>query len=196
MKNNHRTAKLWIQYFEFVQISRLFVRSQRAWDWHLYLFAVKQMPPCFLVCGCMEIICHGEMAIPDFLEDKRRFCGFSVSSLFSWKSLLEAEVNANMTSYVIVLKEGYDNKETTVFFHVCMFYTPMLINDWMALGRLPLLSRYPRKDFCCENARDQWNKYSCCWHRIFRDFTQGNFLLIFFLWEKKTNKKTTPLFST
>ena len=52
------------------------------------------------------------------------------------------------------LKEGYDYENTTAFFHVYVFYAPILINTEMASGNLPLLSRYPRKDLCSGNARN------------------------------------------
>ena len=51
IKESNRTAKLWIQYFELVQIMRLFIRSERTGDWHLHLYAVKQMLPYLHAAG-------------------------------------------------------------------------------------------------------------------------------------------------
>ena len=51
MKDKSRTNKLWIQYFELVQIMRLFVRAERAGDWYLHLYAVKQMLPYLHAAG-------------------------------------------------------------------------------------------------------------------------------------------------
>ena len=40
-----RTAKLWIQYFEQVNIMRLFVRAKKTGDWELHLHTVTKMLP-------------------------------------------------------------------------------------------------------------------------------------------------------
>ena len=50
-KNSNQTSKLWIQYFELVQIMRLFVRAERTGDWHLHLYTVKQMLPYLHAAG-------------------------------------------------------------------------------------------------------------------------------------------------
>ena len=69
MKESHQTAKLWIQYFELLQILRLFVRSERSGGWHLHLYAVQQMRSWSLTRRYMEFICRGEVGVPDFLKD-------------------------------------------------------------------------------------------------------------------------------
>ena len=42
-----RTAKLWVQYFNQVQLMRLFIRAERTGDWQLHLHCVRQMLPHF-----------------------------------------------------------------------------------------------------------------------------------------------------
>ena len=51
MKESHQTAKLWIQYFELVQIMIVFVRTERTGNWHLHLYTVKQMLPYLHAAG-------------------------------------------------------------------------------------------------------------------------------------------------
>ena len=46
-----RTAKLWKQYFDQVQIIRLFIRAERTGDWKLHLYSVQQMLPHFHAAG-------------------------------------------------------------------------------------------------------------------------------------------------
>ncbi|KAE8746843.1 hypothetical protein FOCC_FOCC006402 [Frankliniella occidentalis] len=46
-----RTALLWINYFEMVQIMRLFLRAERCGDWFMSLQSTKQMVPYFLAAG-------------------------------------------------------------------------------------------------------------------------------------------------
>lgn len=46
-----RTAKLWQQYFEQVQLMRMFIRAERCGDWQLHLHCVQQMLPHFHAAG-------------------------------------------------------------------------------------------------------------------------------------------------
>ena len=123
----------------------------------------------------------------------RRLCGFLVSSLFSGNTLLEAEVNAlqiwHHVCVCVCVFKGYNYKDASVLFHLYLFHAPILVNDWMALDNLFLLSRSLRKDFCGRKACSQCNKFSCCWHRILRDFGQGKVWLVFF--SCKNNKHYT-----
>ena len=41
----YKTAKLWLQYMEMVQILRDFIRSARNGDWALYLHSLQEMLP-------------------------------------------------------------------------------------------------------------------------------------------------------
>ena len=71
---------------------------------------------------------------------------------------------------------------TSIQLHVDGFYLMVLFcqsqriyiqhqTNWCALCHATAkLSKCPRKDFCSRNARNQRNKFSCCWHWIFRDF--------------------------
>ena len=46
-----RTAKLWLQYMEMVQILRTFIKAERTGDWKLHLQAVLDMLPFFAAAG-------------------------------------------------------------------------------------------------------------------------------------------------
>ena len=46
-KTVSRTAKLWAQYFDQVNIMRLFVRAARTGNWELHIYCVEKMLPYF-----------------------------------------------------------------------------------------------------------------------------------------------------
>lgn len=48
---NHRTAKLWIQYMDMVDLLRDFIRSERTGNWKLHLATVRKMIPYFAAAG-------------------------------------------------------------------------------------------------------------------------------------------------
>ncbi len=48
---NHRTAKLWLQYIEMIDILRMFIKAERIGDWNLHLQAVQEMLPYFAAAG-------------------------------------------------------------------------------------------------------------------------------------------------
>ena len=45
------TAKLWIQYIEYVETLKIFIRAERIGDWNLYLITVKKMLNLFAPTG-------------------------------------------------------------------------------------------------------------------------------------------------
>ena len=45
------TAKLWLQYIEYVETLKLFIRAERTGDWNLHLIAVTQMLNLFAATG-------------------------------------------------------------------------------------------------------------------------------------------------
>ena len=109
-----------------------------------------------------------------------------------WKSdeeilwIIAAEVDANLTSCVF-FKVFFKDLFIKTHFNAYVFHAPILMNVWMKLGNLPLLSKCPRKDFCRGNTRNQCNKFSCCWHQMFRDFGQSKVWSVFFLCKKNDN---------
>ncbi|XP_037043653.1 uncharacterized protein LOC119079700 [Bradysia coprophila] len=48
---DHRTAKLWIQYIEMVDLLRDFIRSERTGNWKLHLATVQKKIPYFIAAG-------------------------------------------------------------------------------------------------------------------------------------------------
>ena len=46
----HRTAKLWLQYMDMVDILRLFLRAERTGDWEMHLHSLQRMLP-YLAAG-------------------------------------------------------------------------------------------------------------------------------------------------
>ena len=51
MKDKGRTAKLWLQYLEQVQMIMLYIRAERTGDWDLYVYTLKCMLPYFHAAG-------------------------------------------------------------------------------------------------------------------------------------------------
>lgn len=47
----HRTAKIWIQYMDMVDLLRDFIRSERTGNWKLHLETVRKMIPYFAAAG-------------------------------------------------------------------------------------------------------------------------------------------------
>jgi hypothetical protein len=45
LSSNSRTARLWAQYIEMVELVRLYIKAERAGDWDLHLYCVQQMLP-------------------------------------------------------------------------------------------------------------------------------------------------------
>lgn len=50
-KVHNRTAKLWIQFWEMVQIVKDFIKSERTGDWNMHLLCVSKMIPYFHATG-------------------------------------------------------------------------------------------------------------------------------------------------
>ena len=48
---NHRTAKLWLQYMEMIGILRMFIKAERTGDWALHLQTIQAMLPYFAAAG-------------------------------------------------------------------------------------------------------------------------------------------------
>lgn len=46
-----RTAKLWIQYLDFIQVLKTFLCAERTSDWHLHLSSLSHMVPIFAAAG-------------------------------------------------------------------------------------------------------------------------------------------------
>ena len=47
----YRTAKLWIQYMDMLDILKQFIRAERIGDWKLHLHSISLMLPYFAACG-------------------------------------------------------------------------------------------------------------------------------------------------
>lgn len=51
LSDKSRTAKLWIQYTDMIQLLRSFIRSERTGNWKLHLITLKKMLPYFAAAG-------------------------------------------------------------------------------------------------------------------------------------------------
>ena len=55
------TARLWIQYLEYVTIVKNFIRIERTGNWHLYLVSRSQMLNCFAATGHINYVKSARM---------------------------------------------------------------------------------------------------------------------------------------
>ncbi|GFR67848.1 hypothetical protein ElyMa_003717500 [Elysia marginata] len=51
---DRRTAKIWLQYLQMLDILRKFLRAERTGNWHLHLMTMREMLP-FLVASNHEL---------------------------------------------------------------------------------------------------------------------------------------------
>ena len=51
LKNSNRTARLWIQFLEYVDVMKLFIREEWLGDWEMHLAATKSTSNLFAVTG-------------------------------------------------------------------------------------------------------------------------------------------------
>ena len=51
LAENSRTAKLWLLYMEYIEVVKLFIRSERMGSWHDHLVAATQMLNLFAATG-------------------------------------------------------------------------------------------------------------------------------------------------
>ena len=67
-KESNRTAGLWIQYFDLVQIMRLFVRAEQTGHWFLHLYTVKQMLPYLHAAGHLAYAKSAHLYVQQMVE--------------------------------------------------------------------------------------------------------------------------------
>ena len=67
MQNKSRTARLWVQYSQYIETAKLFIAAERTSNWDLHLYAVSQMLNVFAATG------HGNYAKSArlYLQDMR-----------------------------------------------------------------------------------------------------------------------------
>ena len=70
LKNCSRTAKLWIQYLEFIEIVKDFIRSERTGNWNLYLFTLSRMINLFAATGHIHYAKSARLHLQNMLELK------------------------------------------------------------------------------------------------------------------------------
>ena len=51
LREQSRTARLWLQYIDYVEICRLFIRAVRTAHWELHLFSISKMLNLFAATG-------------------------------------------------------------------------------------------------------------------------------------------------
>ena len=63
-----RTAKLWLQYMEYVDIMRQFIRASRSWDWNLHLVTLNNMLNPFAGTGHIHYAKSARLYLQRMLE--------------------------------------------------------------------------------------------------------------------------------
>ena len=51
LQEKSRTARLWLQYVEYVETCRNFIRASRTGDWKLHLYAISKMTNLYAALG-------------------------------------------------------------------------------------------------------------------------------------------------
>lgn len=62
------TAKLWLQYIEYIETMKLFIRAERTGDWNLHLVAVTKMLNIFAATGHINYAKSSRLYIQEMLE--------------------------------------------------------------------------------------------------------------------------------
>ena len=70
--DSSRTAKLWLQYLYYIDIVRLFIRTERVGDWDLYLISVKKMINLFAATGHINYAKCARLHLQNMLYLKKR----------------------------------------------------------------------------------------------------------------------------
>ena len=72
-----RTARLWIQYLEYVTIVKNFIRAERTGNWHLHLVSTSQMLNRFATKGHVNYAKSARMYLQMMLELPVKYPDFS-----------------------------------------------------------------------------------------------------------------------
>lgn len=68
LKNLSRTAKLWIQYLEYIDLLKLFIRAERTGNWTLYLSTLSKMINLFAATGHLNYAKSARLHLQQMLE--------------------------------------------------------------------------------------------------------------------------------
>ena len=63
-----RTAKLWVQYIEYIETLKLFIRAERTGNWNLHLIAVERMLNVFAATGHVHYAKSARLYLQMMLE--------------------------------------------------------------------------------------------------------------------------------
>ena len=63
-----KTAKLWIQYLEYIDLLKLFIRAERTGNWTLYLSALSKMINLFAATGHLNYAKSARLHLQQMLE--------------------------------------------------------------------------------------------------------------------------------
>ncbi|CAH0746943.1 unnamed protein product [Bemisia tabaci] len=88
LKTSSRTAKLWCQYLDQVQIIRMFIRAERTGNWPLHMACIEKMLPFFHASGHLNYAKSAHLYLQEMLELPRKmsdgeFKSFSQKGFFA-----------------------------------------------------------------------------------------------------------------
>lgn len=70
--NSYPTAKLWIQFMEYVELMNTFISAERTGDFELHLYSLQKMLPIFFACGHINYAKYGTIYYQDLIEFKNQ----------------------------------------------------------------------------------------------------------------------------
>ena len=68
LKNSNRTARLWIQFLEYVDVVKLFIRAELLGDWKMHLAAIKSTVNLFALTGHFNYAKSSRMYLQQMLK--------------------------------------------------------------------------------------------------------------------------------
>ncbi|KAF4530425.1 hypothetical protein B566_EDAN015256 [Ephemera danica] len=66
------TSKLWVQYFELINLVKMYIRSERTGDWELHLSTIVSMIPIFYASGHFKYAKYAQIYIQDMHDLKNK----------------------------------------------------------------------------------------------------------------------------
>ena len=72
LKDKSRTAKLWLQYLDYIDVVKMFIRAERTADWNIHLIATERMLNLFAATGHIHYAKSARLYLPEMnnLKDK------------------------------------------------------------------------------------------------------------------------------
>lgn len=65
VRKRGRTAQLWMQYMDYINVIKLYIEAERSGDWHLHLRCIREMLPIFHASGHLAYSKSAQLYLQD-----------------------------------------------------------------------------------------------------------------------------------